>query len=394
MQQYRFRPLLASTRPAVGLVSTVTFAACGGGNSTAPSATGSPAAARAAGTVGTTRTVTDDLASSADIVEVVRPAVVHIQTEAVSANASGQVSPQTGVGTGFILDTQGNIVTNDHVLRLSSGVRPRTITVTLSTGETYSATIVGTDAATDLAVIKIDPKTQLTPAQLGSESAVRVRDTVLAIGHALDLAGGPTVTRGGVRAKGRTVTEPGGATLTDAIQTDAAINSGNSGGPLIAADGSVIGVNTLVQLRSESGALVQGIGFAITVDTVKSISEELLRTGKVTRGFLGIGFADVPRSFLTSRNIDAKGAVSVTNITPGSSAANAGLQPGDLIVQLGDQIIENNGALTRVLRQLKPGTTVKVVYYRGTTRSETQVTLTERPTQASNISGGQGSPAT
>ena len=390
MWHYRFRSLLASSLLTLGLVSALAFAACGGGNSTAPSATGSPLPAFA---TGVTRALADDLASAADIVEVVRPAVVHIQTEAVSANAFGQASPQTGVGTGFILDKQGNIVTNDHVVSLASGVRPRSITVTLSSGETYSATIVGTDPATDLAVIKIDPRTDLTPARLGSESEVRVGDTVLAIGHALDLTGGPTVTRGVVSARGRTVTEPGGATLTDAIQTDAAINSGNSGGPLVAADGRVIGVNTLVQLRTDSGIPVQGIGFAITVDTVKSISEELLRTGKVTRAFLGISFADVPRSFLTSRTIHAKGAVSITSIMPGSGAANAGLQPGDIIVQLGDQIIENNGALTKVLRQVKPGTTVKVVYYRGSTRSETQVTLTERPTQASNIGRGKGSSA-
>ena len=388
VQHHPFRPLFASSLVILALA----FAACGGGSATAPpSASGSPSAFAQ---TSTTRPLADDLASTADVVELVRPAVVHIQTEAVAGNAFGQATPRTGVGTGFILDQQGNIVTNDHVVSLAPGIRPASITVTLANGDTYDATIVGTDPVTDLAVIKIDPRTELTPARLGSESRVRVGDTVLAIGHALDLAGGPTVTRGVVSAKGRTVTEPGGVTLTDAIQTDAAINSGNSGGPLVDADGSVIGVNTLVQIRTDSGTPVQGIGFAITVDTVKSISDELVRTGKVTRAFLGIGFADVPRSFLASRDIDAEGAVSVTSITPGSGAANAGLQVGDLIVQIDDQIIENNGDLTKVLRQLKPGTTVKIVYYRGNTRNETQVTLTERPAQAANLGGPQGSIAT
>lgn len=362
------------------------FVACGDDDDGAPAG----GAASPVATNGAARANDDRLDSIADLAEQVRPSVVHIQTEGAGVGQFGQAAPQRGVGTGFIIDKEGHIVTNDHVVSLGGAARPRNIRVTLATGETFDAKLVGADPFTDLAVIKIDARRDLAPVRLGSTGSVRVGDTVIAIGHALDLAGGPTVTRGVVSAKGRTVTEPGGAnrpgaTLTEAIQTDAAINSGNSGGPLVAADGSVIGVNTLVQIQTDSGTPVQGVGFAISADTVTAISEELLRTGKVTRGFLGVSSANLPQSFLRTRNIESDGAVGVNEVTPGSPAAAAGLQTGDVIVKIGDVDVRNSGDLLAALRKFKPDQTVKVEYFRDGARRTVEVKLAERPAQAANI---------
>lgn len=329
--------------------------------------------------------------SVADLVEAIRPSVVHIQTEAVAQNLFGQAEPQGGVGTGFIIDKTGQIVTNDHVISVGSGTRSRTIKVTLSNGETFDASVIGSDSFTDLAVLKIDAGKDLPVAKLGETEKVRVGDPVVAIGHALDLEGGPTVTVGVVSAKGRSVTEPGGATLTDAIQTDTAINSGNSGGPLVGMDGAVIGVNTLVQFQTPSGVPVQGVGFAISIDTVKSISTELIKAGKINRAFLGINFNDVPASYLRTQNIDAKGAVGVAAVSPNSPAAAAGIQRGDLIVRLGDEDIRNNGDLTRALRRYKAGETIKIVLFRNGARTEIEVTLKERPvTETASMTNSRG----
>ncbi|HWO94334.1 MAG TPA: trypsin-like peptidase domain-containing protein, partial [Dehalococcoidia bacterium] len=328
----------------------------------------------------------DGLESSAELVEQARPSIVHIETEASALDIFGAPVPQTGVGTGFIIDGDGNIVTNDHVISLGGLVEPDNITVTLADGETFDADVVGRDPFTDLAIIHIDAgEEEIRPLELASSEDVRVGDTVIAIGHALNLQGGPTVTRGVVSAKGRAVTEPGagpggtGPTLTDAIQTDAAINSGNSGGPLLDSSGRVIGVNTLVERGNAGGAPVEGIGFAISSDTVRSIAEELIANGQVERGFLGINFTDVPGSFLRRQGIDQDGAVGVVAVEPGSPADSAGLQQGDIITKIGDRVIRNNGDLTAALREFRPGETVEVEYYRGADRQTAEVTLSDRP---------------
>lgn len=365
---------------ALALAGALFAAACGDdGSSTATPSAPTPTASQGAAD------------SFADLVAEVRPSVVHIQTQAGVAEF-GRSAP-SGVGTGFVIDTSGHIVTNNHVVSLPGSTTPyATITVTLAGGATYEAEFVGGDLFTDIAVIRVDADAgDLHPVALGSLSNVRVGDTVLALGHALDLAGGPTVTRGVVSATGRAVTESDpttggpGVTLTDAIQTDAAINPGNSGGPLVAMDGSVIGVNAVVQVQTDTGIPVQGIGYAISVDTVKSIAAELMETGEIRRAFLGIQFTDVPRSFLRGRDIDAEGAVGVVAVTPDSPAAAAGLQPGDIITGIDDTDIRNNGDLTELLRKFDPGSEVTVHFYRNGEGRDAAVTLMQRPDPQAGI---------
>ena len=305
-----------------------------------------------------------------EIVRKIGPSVVQVLTEAATPNVFGQLVPSQGIGTGVIIDTEGHIITNDHVIRAGAGFAS-TITVTLSDGRTAPATVVGADPATDLAVLKIEV-TGLTPAELGDSSSLLVGADVVAVGFALGLEGDPTVTRGVVSAKGRTIQEQT-ISINDAIQTDASINPGNSGGPLVDDRGRVIGINTAII----SGA--QSIGFAISIDVVKPIVQELLQNGFVARGFLGVRFTDITPSLARNLNLPADEGVGVVDVTPGSPADAAGLQANDIIVRIEDTPITNSGDLVEVLRRYRAGEQVVVHFYRDGSEVETDVTLGERP---------------
>ncbi|MCH8065941.1 MAG: trypsin-like peptidase domain-containing protein [Chloroflexi bacterium] len=305
-----------------------------------------------------------------EIVRKIGPSVVQVLTEAATRNTFGQLVPSQGIGTGVIIDTEGHIITNDHVIRAGAGVAS-TITVTLSDGRTAPATVVGADPATDLAVLKIDA-TGLTPAELGDSSSLAVGADVVAMGFALGLEGDPTVTRGVVSAKGRTIQEQT-ISINDAIQTDASINPGNSGGPLVDDRGRVIGINTAII----SGA--QSIGFAISIDVAKPIVQELLQNGFVSRGFLGVQFTDITPSLARNLNLPADKGVGVVDVTPGSPADAAGLQPNDIIIRIEDTPITNSGDLVEVLRRYRAGEQVVVHFYRDGSEAETDVTLGARP---------------
>ena len=211
-----------------------------------------------------------------EVVKNLTPSVVQIGTEALSLGSFNQPVPSRGVGTGVILDVQGHILTNNHVI--DGALR---ITVTLSNGDSFPAEVVGGDATTDTAVIRINAD-GLQPAKLGLSSDLQVGQDVIAIGHALGLAGGPTVSKGVVSALGRSIDVDPHNTIVDLIQTDAAINPGNSGGALVNANGEVIGINTAIIQGS------QGIGFAINIDEVQIVVAQLMERGYVDRGFLGI----------------------------------------------------------------------------------------------------------
>ena len=222
-----------------------------------------------------TLTVQDSL-STVEVVKALTPSVVQIVTEARAMDLFNQPVPSRGVGTGIILDEQGHILTNNHVI-----AGAERITVTLSNGENYPAEQVGGDAQTDVAVIRIDaPGVQA--AMLGRSADLQVGQEVIAIGHALGLAGGPTVSKGVVSALGRSIDTSPNNTMVDLIQTDAAINPGNSGGPLVNTRGEIIGINTAIIQGS------QGIGFAINIDDAKIVVAQLMERGYVERGFLGI----------------------------------------------------------------------------------------------------------
>ena len=357
------------------LALILALSACKGGDEqsptpettgTAPAATASPASASP--TAVPTRSGAP--LSVPDIVRLLRPSVVRVQTEGASFDILGRPVPSGGVGTGVIIDQEGHIVTNDHVVSLDGGLASH-VTVTLSDNRTVTAQIVGTDAPTDLAVLTIDA-TNLTPATLGDVGDLQVGEDVVAIGYALDLPGGPTVTKGVVSAKGRTIQEAN-YSISDAIQTDASINPGNSGGPLVDDYGEVVGIDTAIISQA------QNIGFAISIDLAKPLVQEIIQNGFVSRGFLGINVVDVTPSVAASFNLPVDSGVGVAEVTSGSPADSAGLRVGDIIVRLGDQTIASGGDLTQALTKYRAGDKITAVFYRDSQQQETEVTLTARP---------------
>ncbi|MGQ9573230.1 MAG: S1C family serine protease [Dehalococcoidia bacterium] len=306
--------------------------------------------------------------TTAEIVRLLRPSVVHILIEGTTFGVFGQPIPTEGVGTGFIIDNEGHIVTNNHVVFID-GERPaRSITVTLSDGRQFQAILVGGDRATDLAVLKIDAD-NLTPAKLGDVDELEVGEDVVAIGHALDLPGGPTVTRGVVSAKDRLIQEDP-YMIPGAIQTDAPINPGNSGGPLVNMYGEVVGITTQV-IRGTA----EGIGFAISIDTAKPIVEELIEKGRVQRGYLGVTLINITPSIAKEFGLPVDSGVGIGFVQSGSPADRAGLRTGDVIVRAAGEEIRNSGDLLKVLTDYRAGETVTIEYYRGNQLQQTEVTL-------------------
>ena len=346
--------------------------ACAGdedGATPSPAGTGTAVVERpTASPVPTARS--EEQLTTVEIVRRLRPSVVRVLTEGATLDIFGRPVPSQGVGTGVILDEEGHIVTNHHVLAVGNRLGSR-ISVTLDDQRTFTAQVVGVDPPTDLAVLQIAAD-GLTPATLGHAADLPVGADVVAIGQALGLEGDPTVTRGVVSAKGRVIREDP-YTINDAIQTDASINPGNSGGPLVNSYGEVVGINT---------AIIQGaqnIGFAISIDLVKPIVEELIKEGRVSRGFLGIDIVDITPSLASNFDLPVDYGVGITNVQRGSPADLGGLLPEDIIVRLADQEIDNNGDLLQALTVHRAGETVEVQYYRGQEIRETGVTLTERP---------------
>jgi len=360
----------------VGLLLALVLAAagCGGGGGEAsPTATATPAATPVAtttaiATVSATPAVSGAPLSTQEIVKRLRPSVVHILTEGASLNVFGETQPTEGVGTGIIIDTEGHIVTNNHVVFLDTNQPARSITVTLSDGRKLMATLVGGDEPTDLAVLQIEAG-DLTPAVLGDASRLEVGEDVVAIGHALNLPGGPTVTRGVVSAKDRLIQE-GPYMIPGAIQTDAAINPGNSGGPLVDSAGEVVGITTQV-IRGSA----EGLGFAISIDTTKPIIEELIANGRVERGVLGIRLINITPEIARELDLPVENGVGIGSLDSGGPAAQGGLQTGDIIVRIAGDDVNNSGDLIRILTEHKGGETVKVEYYREDQRREADVTL-------------------
>jgi len=241
--------------------------------------------------------------------------VVEITVTTQAASAFGDSRTQRAQGSGFVYDTKGNVITNEHVVDGATS-----ISVTFSNGASYKGTVVGTDASTDLAVVHVNaPSSLLTPLVLGDSDAVGVGDGVVAIGSPFGLE--ETVTSGIVSALHRQMTSPNNFTISDSIQTDAAINHGNSGGPLLDLHGHVIGVNT--QIESDSGGS-DGVGFAIPSNTVKSIVSGLIANGKVEHAFLGVSSVTIPSSVAGNLNLTA--GAEVATVRAGTPAAKAGLR--------------------------------------------------------------------
>ncbi|HEU5229803.1 MAG TPA: trypsin-like peptidase domain-containing protein [Ktedonobacteraceae bacterium] len=305
-------------------------------------------------------------------VEAVREAVIAKVKPAVV-----QVNVDTGrgaaIGSGVIVDKRGYIVTNNHVV---SGAQ--NIQVVLSDGTKLTAQLTGTDPADDLAVVKITPPANMAVAALGDSSQLRVGQDVLAIGNPLGIT--QTVTNGIISALGRPVDEPGGARIPDAIQTDAPINPGNSGGALVDMQGNLIGIPTLTAIDPEFNTPASGVGFAIPANRVKLIVPQIINTGKVAhtgRAAMGVSVTTVDSVLAAQDNLAVDHGVLIADVVNGGAAAKAGLQAGDVIVQIDNTAIDNVSSLTDVLATKNPGDTVSVKVYRGNQQLTVNVTLGE-----------------
>jgi putative serine protease PepD len=298
--------------------------------------------------------------SVSDIYQRTQKGVVEITvTTSQSTNPFGGQQTQQAQGSGFVYDSNGRIITNQHVVEGATS-----ISVRFWNGKTYKAEVVGSDPSTDLAVIKVDaPASVLTPLTLADSNAVAVGDNVVAIGSPFGLEN--TVTSGIVSALHRQMTSPNNFSIDDSIQTDAAINHGNSGGPLLNSEAQVIGVNA--QIESDSGGN-DGVGFAIPSNTVKSIVSELISTGKAEHAYLGVSVETV------------NGSVRITEVRTGTPAADAGLQSGDTIVSVDGKRIVSGDGLTSAISTKKPGDTVSITYSRGGQSHTVKIELASRPT--------------
>ncbi len=339
---------------AVAVGSGVTGALVAGGDTTKTVVTTAPQVNTKGGAAATE--------SLAKVAAAVQPSVVSIT---VRAGQSGDT------GSGVILRSDGTIVTNNHVVEAAAD-GAGTISVKFSDGSTAAATIVGRDPATDLAVIKATGVSGKTSATLGNVASVHVGDTVLAIGSPLGLEG--SVSAGIISALHRTVAlgsasgGGSGASVGDAIQTDAAINPGNSGGPLVDSQGRVIGINSAIASLGSNGTGSQsgsiGVGFAIPVDEVKSVSDQLIKGQTPQHALLGVGISD-----------DPNGGALVSDIKTASAAANGGLRVGDVITKVDQTSITDGSSLSAVIRSHQPGDKVTVHYRRGGASLTAVITL-------------------
>ena len=348
---------------------------------TAASTAGSPAAVASSNSpTPTSESTVPFVAAIRDVVQQAKPAVVQITSQQVSVSQFNEpFTIPSGVGSGVIYDKEGHILTNNHVVEGAEQ-----LLVSLPDGRSFPGKLVGTDPQTDLAVVQITGD-NLPVATLGDSKQLQVGDWVVAIGNALALEGGPTVTTGVVSALGRTVQEPANSTgssgpfLFDVIQTDAAINPGNSGGPLINLQGQVVGVNTLVAGQAEPGLQAEGIGFAISIATAKPIADKLVASGRVEHAFLGISYIPLTPAIAAQLGIEQAEGVLVGNVAPNSPAANAGLRAEDVITEIDGNKLQGESALAQMIDSHKPGDEVTLTVVRGNETLILEVALASAP---------------
>jgi putative serine protease PepD len=300
----------------------------------------------------------------------VEPAVVRID---VTANPD-QIDSQSGTGTGFIISSDGVIVTNAHVTNAETDHAADELIVTLSNGDSVRGRVVGEDAAQDLAVVKVDRK-GLPTVQLGDSDSLEVGDAVVAIGNALGIAGNPTVTSGIVSGLARTVRISSAETLVDAIQTDAAINPGNSGGPLVDVRGRVIGINTAI---ADPGS-ANNVGFAISISSARPVLADL-RAGRTPRiAYLGVYTQTVTPELVRARDLGTASGAYVALVKADAGAYKAGVRRGDVMIEVDGQRVRSNDDVVRIVRRHKPGDTISVLVVRNGQTKTFKVTLGDLP---------------
>ncbi len=328
-----------------------------------------------------------------DVYREAAPGVVHIL--AISRTpvppdpffgTPGGTQTQRAIGSGFVIDKSGHIITNDHVVAGAS-----TVQVSFSDNESMRATVVGTDPTTDVAVLQVKaPARALKPLPLGDSDAIRVGDEVIAIGNPLGYD--RSVTSGIVSALGREITAPNAATIDHVIQTDAALNHGNSGGPLLNAAGQVIGVNA--QIAPSNADANIGIGFAIPINTVKQVAAQLITQGKAVHPFLGVRVQELTPSIAQIFHLPVQHGLLIAKVFAGSGAAHAGLKAGTTLVTVngeswpagGDVIVRADGHPVATIAQLldvvnakKPGDSIHLDVYRGSNHLTIDVKLGRLP---------------
>ena len=336
--------------PILGLAIGGAFSSSSTSTTDPAAAASSPSAAAAPAAVAPARSATDVSA----LYERVSPGVVSVE---VTTAGGG------GTGSGFVLDRDGYILTNDHVVDGAQTVRVR-----FGEGSPITARVVGVDQSTDLALIKIDPAgRKLTPLALGSSKGLKVGQPAIAIGSPFRLEG--TLTTGVISALGRSIQAPNNFSIDNVVQTDAAINPGNSGGPLLDASGKVVGINAQIATSTQSNS---GVGFAIPIDTAKQVLGQLKTGQAIKRGYLGIQTTDATTG---------TGAV-VADVVAGGPAAEAGLRAGDVVIAVDDTTVSQPDDVVAAVSSLKPGREIKVRVRRGGEERSITVKLGTRPAQA------------
>ena len=357
-QRYRTAAVAAAAALAAGAGTSVVIATQGSGGSAASTSTRtviqqvSPAASTSSSAM-----------TPADIYRAVAPGVVEINVseqastgQGVYPFGQGQQQTQQAQGTGFEINSNGDIVTNAHVVDGASSITVRT-----NDGTSYKATLVGKDDTTDVAVIHINASSaNLHPLQFGDSSALAVGDPVVAIGDPFGLT--DSLSTGVVSALGRTITSPDNHPIDNAIQTDAAINHGNSGGPLLNDQGQVIGITSQIYADNSTSGNV-GIGFAVPSSTVQRIASELISSGKATHPYLGVYLEQ------------ASGGAKIARVTSGSPAAKAGLKAGEVITAINGHSVTGPDAVVNAVSALQPGDRITVTVTSGSSSSQVTATL-------------------
>jgi S1-C subfamily serine protease len=374
---------------ATALVGAEAFGGFGGTTTVRQIVASSPSApASFAG--GKALTINDIYRRSAPgVVQITSTSIVSVPTDPLFGNPfAPQQQQQQSLGSGFVIDKAGHIVTNFHVVQGA-----RSVQVSFSNGENVKATVVGSDPSTDIAVLRVDAHSRaLTPLPWGNSDTVQVGDSVVAIGNPFGYS--RTVTAGIVSAVDRPLTAPNGFGIDHAIQTDAALNHGNSGGPLLDASGEVIGVNSQISTGNTGQQGNLGIGFAIPSNAVRNVVAQIIENGHVDHAYLGISAQELTPSIARLFRLPVTRGLLVSHVQPSSGAAKAGLRgPTNSVVVAGeswalggDIVVEADGVQTTTLDKLvnaiaahKPGDTLRLVVYRGNEKKTIQVKLGRQP---------------
>ncbi len=371
-------PSAASVTPSLATGAVNPLAA----STLAASPTAAPTGANAGSVAAPLPAPTDGFSQRIkEVTQLIKPAVVQITNEQVQVDQFNQpFTVPAGVGSGVIYDAKGYILTNNHVIAGADK-----LLVTLPDGRSFKATLTGADPDTDLAVLKIEG-TNLPVAPLGNSAQLQVGDWVIAIGNALALTGGPTVTAGVASALGRTVQEPpdantgqSGPYLFDVIQTSAPINPGNSGGPLVNLEGQVVGIDTLVVSQAAPGVQAQGIGFAIGINAAKPIADQLVATGEAIHPYIGISYISLTPAIAAQLGITQQTGMVVGDVAPNTAASFAGLQRYDVITAIDGQQLQGDSDLAQIVDQHKPGDTLTLTVVRNSKTRTIKLTLGVRP---------------